>query len=155
MKYSIRALIILAVALLTGCAATYDLKENWIDDDDMQTILAEPNIQKIAPLLGTPVFTEYRGDTVEFVYNYRPHLYKSARNGREFKPNDKDRVDLWSVRTELVGILVVNNRIIGLRPRDDYNVVDNNTTVKTTTPVWLIILGIVATAGIIVLIAVD
>ena len=68
---------------------------------------------------------------------------------------DKDRVDLWSVRTELVGILVVNNRIIGLRPRDDYNVVDNNNTVKTTTPVWLIILGIVATAGIIVLIAVD
>ena len=149
MKYSIRALIILAVALLTGCAATYDLKENWIDDDDMQTILAEPNIQKIAPLLGTPVFTEYRADTVEFVYNYRPHLSKSARNGREFKPNDKDRVDLWSVRTELVGILVVNNRIIGLRPRDDYNVVDNNNTVKTTTPVWLIILGIVATAGLI------
>ena len=155
MKYSIRALIILAVALLTGCAATYNLKENWIDDDDMQTILAEPNIQKIAPLLGTPVFTEYRGDTVEFVYNYRPHLYKSVRDGRDFKPNDKDRVDLWSVRTELVGIMVVNNRIIGLRPRDDYNVVDNNNTVKTTTPVWLIILGIVATAGIIVLIAVD
>ena len=112
MKKSIFALIALTVLFLTGCASTYGLKENWVDDDDMQTILAEPNIQKIAPLLGTPVFTEYRGDTVEFVYNYRPHLYKSVRDGRDFKPNDKDRVDLWSVRTELVGIMVVNNRII-------------------------------------------
>ena len=155
MKYSVSALIILIVALLTGCASTYGLKENWIDDDDMQTILTEPNIQKIAPILGTPVFTEYRGDTVEFVYNYRPHLYKSTRNGRDYKPNDKDRVDLWSVRTELVGILVVNNRIIGLRPRADYNVVDNNTNVKSGFPVWLIILGIVATAGIIIFAAVD
>ena len=152
MKKSIFALIALTVLFLTGCASTYGLKENWVDDDDMQTILAEPNIQKIAPLLGTPVFTEYRGDTVEFVYNYRPHLYKSVRDGRDFKPNDKDRVDLWSVRTELVGIMVVNNRIIGLRPRTDYKTVDNNTNVQSGTPVWLIILGIIATAGIVTII---
>jgi hypothetical protein len=152
MKKSIFALIALTVLFLTGCAATYDLKENWVDDDDMQTILAEPNIQKIAPLLGTPVFTEYRGDTVEFVYNYRPHLYKSARNGREYKPNDKDRVDLWSERTELVGILVVNDRIIGLRPRADYDVVNNNTNVKSGMPIGLIIFGILATAGIVAII---
>ncbi len=149
MKKSIFALIALTVLFLTGCASTYGLKENWVDDDDMQTILAEPNIQKIAPLLGTPVFTEYRGDTVEFVYNYRPHLYKSVRDGRDFKPNDKDRVDLWSVRTELVGILVVNNRIIGLRPRPDYAAIQNNTEVSQHTPAWLILLGILAIAGVV------
>lgn len=149
MKKSIIALIALTVLFLTGCASTYGLKENWVDDDDMQTILSEPDIQKIAPVLGTPVFTEYHGDTVEFVYNYRPHLYKSVRNGRDFKPNDKDRVDLWSVRTELVGIMVVNNRIIGLRPRPDYAAVQNNTNVSQGPSVWLILLGILATAGIV------
>ena len=149
MKKSIFALIALTVLFLTGCASTYGLKENWVDDDDMQTILSEPDIQKIAPVLGTPVFTEYHGDTVEFVYNYRPHLYKSVRNGRDFKPNDKDRVDLWSVRTELVGIMVVNNRIIGLRPRPDYAAVQNNTNVSQGSSAWLILLGILATAGIV------
>lgn len=148
MKKSIFALIALAVLFLTGCASTYGLKENWVDDDDMQTILSEPNIQKIAPILGTPVFTEYRGDTVEFVYNYRPHLYKSVRDGRDFKPNDKDRVDLWSIRTELVGIMVVNNRIIGLRPRPDYNVVDNNTNVSQGSSIWLILIAALAALGI-------
>ena len=148
MKKSIFALIALAVLFLTGCASTYGLKENWVDDDDMQTILSEPNIQKIAPILGTPVLTEYRGDTVEFVYNYRPHLYKSVRDGRDFKPNDKDRVDLWSIRTELVGIMVVNNRIIGLRPRHDYNVVDNNTNVSQGSSIWLILIAALAALGI-------
>ena len=114
----------------------------------MQTILSEPNIQKIAPILGTPVFTEYRGDTVEFVYNYRPHLYKSVRNGRDFKPNDKDRVDLWSIRTELVGIMVVNNRIIGLRPRPDYAAVQNNTEVSQSSYAWVILLAVLAALGI-------
>lgn len=148
MKKSIFALIALTVLFLTGCASTYGLKENWVDDDDMQTILSEPNIQKIAPILGTPVFTEYRGDTVEFVYNYRPHLYKSVRNGRDFKPNDKDRVDLWSIRTELVGIMVVNNRIIGLRPRPDYAAVQNNTEVSQSSYAWVILLAVLAAVGI-------
>lgn len=148
MKKSIFALIALTVLFLTGCASTYGLKENWVDDDDMQTILSEPNIQKIAPILGTPVFTEYRGDTVEFVYNYRPHLYKSVRNGRDFKPNDKDRVDLWSIRTELVGIMVVNNRIIGLRPRPDYAAVQNNTEVSQSSYAWVILLAVLAALGI-------
>ena len=148
MKKSILALIALTVLFLTGCASTYGLKENWVDDDDMQTILSEPNIQKIAPILGTPVFTEYRGDTVEFVYNYRPHLYKSVRNGRDFKPNDKDRVDLWSIRTELVGIMVVNNRIIGLRPRPDYAAVQNNTEVSQSSYAWVILLAVLAALGI-------
>lgn len=148
MKKSIFALIALTVLFLTGCASTYGLKENWVDDDDMQTILSEPNIQKIAPILGTPVFTEYRGDTVEFVYNYRPHLYKSVRNGRDFKPNDKDRVDLWSIRTELVGIMVVNNRIIGLRPRPDYAAVQNNTEVSQGSYAWVILLAVLAALGI-------
>ena len=148
MKKSIFALIALTLLFLTGCASTYGLKENWVDDDDMQTILSEPNIQKIAPILGTPVFTEYRGDTVEFVYNYRPHLYKSVRNGRDFKPNDKDRVDLWSIRTELVGIMVVNNRIIGLRPRPDYAAVQNNTEVSQSSYAWVILLAVLAALGI-------
>ena len=59
---------------------------------------------------------------------------------------------MWSVRTELVGILVVNNRVIGLRPRPDYKTVDNNTNMQSGTPVWLIILGIIATAGIVTII---
>lgn len=147
-------LMLLVVSILTGCAATYGLKENWVDDDDMQTILAEPDINKIAPILGTPVFTEYRGDTIEFVYNYKPHLYKSVRNGRDFKPNDKDRVDLWSTRTERVGIMVVNSRVVGIRPRPDYESVKNDANVSQGSSFWVVLLAILATAGIVTIILV-
>ena len=145
-------LLLLVFAFLTGCASTYGLKENWVDDDDMQSILAEPDINKVAPILGTPVFTEYRGDTVEFVYNYRPHLYKSVRNGRDFKPNDNDRVDLWSARTGFVGIMVVNSRVVGLRPRPDYESVADDTKVSQGSSSWIILLSVLATAGIVAVI---
>ena len=154
-KRIIECAIVLIVLFLAGCASTYGLKENWVDDDDMQAILSEPDIQKIAPVLGTPVFTEYRGDTVEFVYNYKPHLYKSERNGRVYKPNDKDRVDLWSSRTELVGILVANSKIVGLRPRPDYAVVQNETQVEQKSYFWVVLLGILATAGVIAVIIIS
>ena len=148
-KRIIECAIVLMVLFLAGCASTYGLKENWVDDDDMKTILAEPDINKVAPILGTPVFTEYRGDTVEFVYNYRPHLYKSFRNGRDFKPNDNDRVDLWSVRTGFVGIMVVNSRVVGLRPRPDYEPVANDTKVSQGSSFWIILLSVLATVGIV------
>ena len=148
------ALVLFAVVIITGCASTYGLKENWVDDDDMQTILAEPDINKVATLLGTPVFTEYRGDTVEFVYNYRPHHYKSVLDGRDFKPVDKDRVDLWSVRTELVGIMVVNGRVVGIRPRPDYMSDQNVASVTQKSYFWVVLLGILAAAGIITILIV-
>ncbi len=136
--------------LVSGCAHTYGLSENWVDEDDLQQILKTPEIQKTARNLGTPVFTEYRGDTVEFVYNYKPHLYKTEKDGRLFKPNDSDRLDLWSERTEFVGLLVVGNRVVGIRPRPDYQTVQNAAQAKTSNALWVIMLGLVLLAGVVV-----
>lgn len=136
--------------LVSGCAHTYSLSENWVDEDDLQQILKTPEIQKTARNLGTPVFTEYRGDTVEFVYNYKPHLYKTEKDGRVFKPNDSDRLDLWSERTEFVGLLVVENRVVGIRPRPDYQTVRNVAEAKTSNALWVIMLGLVLLAGVVV-----
>ena len=136
--------------LVSGCAHTYGLSENWVDEDDLQQILKTPEIQKTARNLGTPVFTEYRGDTVEFVYNYKPHLYKTEEDGRLFKPNDSDRLDLWSERTEFVGLLVVENRVVGIRPRPDYQTVQNVAQAKTSNALWVIMLGLVLLAGVVV-----
>jgi hypothetical protein len=110
----------LAILQLSGCAHRYTLKENWIDDDDLISVVSAPKISKWSKNIGTPVFTEIRQDTVEFIYNYKPHLYKTADNGRIFKPNDRDRVDLWNDRTEYVGIVVLHGQIIQVRPRPDY-----------------------------------
>lgn len=148
MKFLMYAFALYAFLLITGCAHTYGLSENWVDDDDLMQILKTPEIQKNAAQLGTPVFTEYRGDTVEFVYNYKPHLYRSTKDGREFKPNDKDRLDLWSVRTEFIGLLIVGDKIVGIRPRPDYQVVQNTAEASASTPIWIILLTIAVTAGI-------
>ena len=142
------AFILLSVFLVIGCAHTYNLTENWVDEDDLQQILKTPEIQKNARQLGTPVFTEYRGDTVEFIYNYKPHLYRSSKDGREYKPNDEDRLDVWSERTEFVGLLVVGERIVGIRPRPDYQAMQKTTQAKSSTPAWIVILGIVIVAGV-------
>ncbi len=143
--------------LVSGCAHTYSLSENWVDEDDLQQILKTPEIQKTARNLGTPVFTEYRGDTVEFVYNYKPHLYKTEKDGRLFKPNDSDRLDLWSERTEFVGLLVVENRVVGIRPRPDYQTVQNAAQAKTSGSAgWIIVLILTLVAGTVAIItAVD
>ena len=143
--------------LVSGCAHTYILSENWVDEDDLQQILKTPEIQKTARNLGTPVFTEYRGDTVEFVYNYKPHLYKTEKDGRLFKPNDSDRLDLWSERTEFVGLLVVENRVVGIRPRPDYQTVQNAAQAKTSGSAgWIIVLILTLVAGTVAIItAVD
>lgn len=139
--------------LVSGCAHTYGLSENWVDEDDLQQILKTPEIQKTARNLGTPVFTEYRGDTVEFVYNYKPHLYKTEEDGRLFKPNDSDRLDLWSERTEFVGLLVVENRVVGIRPRPDYQTVQNVAQAKTPGFVgWIAVLVIAIVAGTVVIV---
>ena len=143
--------------LVSGCAHTYSLSENWVDEDDLQQILKTPEIQKTARNLGTPVFTEYRGDTVEFVYNYKPHLYKTEKDGRLFKPNDSDRLDLWSERTEFVGLLVVENRVVGIRPRPDYQTVQNAAQAKTSGSAgWIIALILTLVVGTVAIItAVD
>ena len=143
--------------LVSGCAHTYSLSENWVDEDDLQQILKTTEIQKTARNLGTPVFTEYRGDTVEFVYNYKPHLYKTEKDGRLFKPNDSDRLDLWSERTEFVGLLVVENRVVGIRPRPDYQTVQNAAQAKTSGSAgWIIALILTLVVGTVAIItAVD
>ena len=152
MKILKYAIVMFAILFVTGCAHTYGLTENWVDEDDLQQVLKTPEIQETAKQMGTPVFTEYRSDTVEFIYNYKPHLYKSTLDGREFKPNDKDRLDLWSVRTEFVGLLVLNGKVVGIRPRPDYQVAVNSTQAKSRIPWWIIALAIAA--GLIIPIAV-
>lgn len=154
MKQTILAALVLASTFLfSGCAHQYALKENWVDDDDLIAVVSAPDIRKWSKQFGTPVFTEIRQDTVEFIYNYKPHLYKSADNGRIFKPNDKDRVDLWNDRTEYVGMVVYQNRIIQVRPRPDYVATEQVQTAKSF-PYW--IFGIVAlVGGIITLIIIE
>ncbi len=147
------ALVLASTFLFSGCAHQYALKENWVDDDDLIAVVSAPDIRKWSKQFGTPVFTEIRQDTVEFIYNYKPHLYKSADNGRIFKPNDKDRVDLWNDRTEYVGMVVYQNRIIQVRPRPDYVATEQVQTANSF-PYW--IFGIVAlVGGIITLIIIE
>lgn len=152
MKRLVSSLLILAAALLAGCAHTYGLRENWIDDDDLKQIQADPNIHNIAPSLGTPVFTELHGDTLELVYNYRAHLYKSEKDQKEYKPTDKDRTNLWSNKTDVIGILVVGNNIVGIRHRGDYAPDNQNVKAESTSKTWLIVAGILGTVGLTLLI---
>lgn len=142
-------LALFVFTLINGCAHTYGLSENWVDEDDLQQILKTPEIQKTARNLGTPVFTEYRGDTVEFVYNYKPHLYKTEKDGRLYKPNDSDRLDLWSGRTEFVGLLIVKNRVVGIRPRPDYRTVQNAAQVKSSDGSgWIVVFALALAVGV-------
>ena len=152
MKRLVSSLLILAAAFLAGCAHTYGLRENWIDDDDLKKIQTDPNIHNIAPTLGTPVFTEIHGDTLELVYNYRAHLYKSAKDMKEYKPNDKDRTNLWSKKTDVLGLLVVGNKIVGIRHRGDYAPDNQNVKAEGNSNLWLILGGIAIIGGLLVII---
>ena len=152
MKQAILATLIFAATILfSGCAHQYTLRENWIDDDDLISIVGAPDINKWSKQFGTPVFTEIRQDTVEFMYNYNPHLYKSAEDNRMFKPNNKDRVDLWNDRPEYVGIVVYQDKIIQVHPRPDYAAILQEAEVSESNA-WIygLIGGILGTAAIVV-----
>lgn len=138
MKPAILAtLIFITTLLFSGCTHQYALRENWIDDDDLISIVGDTDINTWSKQFGTPVFTEIRQDTVEFIYNYKPHLYKSVEDNRMFKPNNKDRVDLWNDRTEYVGIVVHQDKIIQVRPRPDYAAAQQKTEV-TESNSWIL-----------------
>jgi hypothetical protein len=145
------ALIFITTLLFSGCTHQYMLRENWVDDDDLIAIVNAPNINKWSKQFGTPVFTEIRQDTVEFIYNYKPHLYKSAEDNRMFKPNNKDRVDLWNDRTEYVGIVVLQDKIIQVHPRPDYAAIQQKTEASESNS-WIfgLIGGIIGTAALVI-----
>jgi hypothetical protein len=152
MKQIILAIIFFATTFLfSGCAHQYALRENWIDDDDLISIVGNPDINKWSKQFGTPVFTEIRQDTVEFIYNYKPHLYKTAEDNRMFKPNNKDRVDLWNDRPEYVGIVVYQDKIIQVHPRPDYAATQQSTEVSESNA-WIfgLIGGILGAVAIVV-----
>ena len=153
MKQIIWAALGLAITLLfSGCAHQYTLKENWVDDDDLISIVSNPNINKWSKQFGTPVFTEIRQDTLEFIYNYKPHLYKTTEDSRMFKPNNKDRVDLWNDRTEYVGIVVYQDKIIQVHPRPDYVAAAQNSEPVSESKSWIagLIGGILGTAALVI-----
>jgi len=144
-------LIFVTTFLFSGCTHQYALKENWVDDDDLISIVSAPDINKWSKQFGTPVFTEIRQDTAEFIYNYKPHLYKSVEDNRMFKPNNKDRVDLWNDRTEYVGIVVYQDKIIQVHPRSDYAATKEKIE-ATESSSWIIGLigGIIGTAALVI-----
>ena len=128
-KLGLAAIVLLSAVLLSGCATTTTttrqniLSENWIDDDDVMFALNNPQLSSWFQRLGNPVLTEMRGDTVEFVYNYRPALFVSgdAVTKVEHKPNNDDRSELWSQwRKEIVVFQVVDNKLVGIRKSDAY-----------------------------------
>lgn len=112
--------LLLMAAFLTSCAKTYQkdnfqLQENWIDDSDLQYALAHPNLKEWFPRMGNPVLTEYQNDTILFIYNYHPALFRTVKNGVEYKPTNEDRMaNAWGKRTEFVGLQIKDNKLIGI-----------------------------------------
>ncbi|MCQ2106704.1 MAG: membrane lipoprotein lipid attachment site-containing protein [Fibrobacter sp.] len=147
--------LLIAVFFLSACTYHYGLKENWIDDDDIQFVLQHPEVKEWMKEFGEPVITEYHQDTVEFIYNYKPHLYKVEKNGYMQKVSNKDRVDLWSDRNELLSLKIVNNVVVGIKIRQEFVPVTKNENATQGPSIWLIILGILLTAGIVTFVAVD
>ncbi len=143
-------LILFAIFLITGCATSrYQLKENWIDDNDLQYALQHPNLNEWFPVMGNPVVTEYSGDTIYFIYNYHPALFATVKNGVEYKPNNNDRVNgAWGERNEFLAMLIKDNKLIGIERMEKYNKVQDNRTAETKTTNWLIVAIIGATATI-------
>lgn len=142
-------LILFAIFLITGCATSrYQLKENWIDDSDLQYALQHPNLNEWFPVMGNPVVTEYSGDTIYFIYNYHPALFATVKNGVEYKPNNNDRVNgAWGERNEFLAMLIKDNKLIGIERMEKYNKVQDNRSAETKTTNWLIVAVIgVATA---------
>ena len=119
-KILVLVLLVTAVAMLSGCTYKYTLKENWIDEDDVQYALQHPDVKNWIAGFGTPVVTEYRQDTVVFIYNYRPHLYKTSKDGEEYKPNNWDRVPVWGQRTEFIEMQILNNQLVGIKGNQTY-----------------------------------
>ena len=156
MKSFYCVLLAFASVFLFGCAKTYGLKENWIDDDDLKKIQIGADIYNILPSLGTPVFTEMHGDTLELLYNYRAHLYESEKDSREYKPNDKNRTSLWSNKTEVAGLLVVNHKIVGVRYRGDFPSDNQNLKVESLSLTKLLgVLGVAGLTLVVVLLILD
>lgn len=115
-----------ASIFFAGCASTQKdnllLKENWIDDNDLQYVLAHPNVRDWFSQFGNPVVTEYSNDTVFFVYNYHPALFKTAKNGIEYKPTGSDRMEnIWGARNEFIALLIRENKLIGIQKAEKYN----------------------------------
>lgn len=151
-----KKICLLLIAILSLCACThhYGLKENWIDDDDVQFVLQHPEVKEWMKLFGEPVITEYHQDTVKFIYNYKPHLYKAEKNGYLKKVSNKDRVDLWSDRNELLSLKIVNNEVVGIKVRQEFIPVSKNEEASQGPSLWwLVLLGIV-TAGTVIFISV-
>ena len=140
LRLGLAVIVLLSAAWLSGCATTTQqhniLSENWIDDDDVVYALKNPQLASWFPKFGNPVLTEMHGDTVEFVYNYRPALFVSgdAVTKVEHKPNNDDRTELWSrQRKEIVVFQIVDNRLVGMKKSDLYakNLEQQTQTVET------------------------
>ncbi len=146
-------------AIFVGCSSSsrYQLKENWIDQSDVQFALAHPALSEWFPQMGDPVITELHGDTVYFIYNYHPPLFATVKNGVEYKPTNNDRVNgVWGKRNELLALQILNNRLVGIRNMTDYGaVVDTRTAEKKeSSPVWVwVLVGTVAVVSLIFSIA--
>lgn len=146
---------LLAVFILSaiGCSTHYTLKENWIDDDDVQYALQHPQVKDWISSFGTPVITEYRGDTVVFMYNYRPHLYKTIKDNQEFKPKNDDRVATWSDRNALIEMQIKNNSLIGIVKNNSYQ--ENVAEKEASTSYLGIIIALLLGAGVALLLAIN
>lgn len=145
--------LFLLLAIFVGCGASskYQLKENWIDQSDVQFALAHPALSEWFPQMGDPVITELHGDTVYFIYNYHPPLFATVRNGVEYKPTNNDRVNgVWGKRNELLALQILNNRLVGIRNMTDYGEVADSRvaeqTQSTSVWAWVIIGGAVVLA---------
>lgn len=137
--------------LLTSCAVTthYSLKENWIDDNDLQYALQHPSLNDWYPKMGDPVVIEYSNDTIYFIYNYHPTLFASVKDGKVYKPTNKDKVEgAWGTRNEPIGFLVQNNKLVGIQRMGEYQTVQDNQQAEKRERSWLplIIGGVVAAA---------
>lgn len=116
------------------------------------------SVRELTAKFGLPVFTELHGDTVELVYNCRPHLYNSVRDGIEYKPNEFDRVGQWSTRVEMVGLLTVGDSLVGIRHRNDYEgdktrSVREEKSVGITATIIGAVLGVAALVTTVILVA--
>ena len=149
------SLIGLMALLVTGCATSkYNLKENWIDDNDLQYALQHPNLNEWFPVMGNPVVTEYSGDTIYFVYNYHPALFATVKNGVEYKPNNNDRINgVWGERNEFLAMLIKDNKLIGIERMEKYSKVQDNRTAESKSTNWLVValLGVAGTIAAIAL----
>lgn len=138
-------LLFLSASFFVGCATSkFQLKENWIDDSDLQFALVHPALNEWYPRMGDPVIIEYHGDSVYFVYNYRPPLFATVKNGVEYKPTNNDKVNnVWGSRNEILAMVIVDNKLVGIVNKPEYKTVLDSRVAeqKHSVPVWAWILG--------------